>query len=106
MVDTRLAAYVIWGLGTVAVYGVVLVRRYAEYGQRRDARAKRELMESIASFITSLAALLAITLVLFGPSGTGIRGTFTAIALGAFFAAGLIQALERTPAKPLVRRRR
>jgi len=94
-VDTRFLAYLIWGLGTLVVYGVVLFKRRHAYVQHNDARSRRDLIEAIALFIVAFGASLAITFVLFGEAGSGIRGWASAVALGAFSAAGLVMATER-----------
>lgn len=88
--DWRLLMLFVWGGGCVAVWGQVLlysVQQYREYGEH-DARARRDLVASGALFITALCSALAVFLVLFGERGTGLRGFTTALALGAFFAAG------------------
>lgn len=80
----------IWGGGSVAVWGQVLldsVRDYRIYGST-NVRARRDLVASSALFITAIASASAIFLVLFGEKGTGLRGFVIALALGAFFAAG------------------
>jgi hypothetical protein len=95
--DTRLAAYLVWGVGTLMVYGWVLRRRYQVFRVRPDRRSRRELAAAIALFLVSLAASLAVTFVLFGETGTGIRGLMSAIALGAFTGAGVVMAGEAPP---------
>lgn len=99
LMDLRLVSYLVWGVGTVLVYGIVLRKRRRSYRLHHDARAWRDLLEAVALFITALASLLAVTLVLFGPGGQGIRGLFVAMALGAYSAAGLVMASE-TPSEP------
>lgn len=98
--DTRFVAYAVWGLGTVLLYTVVLIRARRAYTKRRDRRARRDLIGSFALFITALASFLAITGVLWGPVGTGIRGFLVALALGAFFAAGIVMAFAPTQERP------
>lgn len=93
--DTRFAVLAVWGLGTVVVYGYVLMRRRRLWLRRRSREDAHELLASVALFITALASALAIGFVLFGPVGTGIRGLFTALALGAFSAAGLVMASDK-----------
>lgn len=91
MIDTRLLAYLVWGVGTVIVYLVVLYRRRIAYARLHTRKALQDLVSSFALFITALCSFLAITGVFFTEMGAGIRGFFVAIALGAFFASGLIQ---------------
>lgn len=93
-IDTRLIVFAIWGVGTVLVYADVLRGAYHSFRGHRDARGRRELLASLALFIVSAASCLSIATVLFGPAGTGIRGLVTAIALGAFLAAGIVLRTE------------
>lgn len=97
LVDTRLAAYLVWGVGTLIVYSIVLVRRRRAYLLHHDARSRRDFIEGLALFMTSMASALAIAFVLFGEAGTGLRGLFAAIALGMFSTAGLVMATEKQP---------
>jgi hypothetical protein len=92
--DLKFAIYVVWGLGTVVVYGIVLRKRRRSYRLHHDARSRRDLISGLALFITSLCSFLAITFVLFGEPGTGIRGLFAATALGAYLGAGIVMASE------------
>jgi hypothetical protein len=92
MIDTRLGAYLIWGVGTVIVYSIVLWRAHRSWKRLPDRRARRDLIASFALFLTALASFLAITAVLFGTPGSGLRGFAVAMALGGFFGAGLILA--------------
>lgn len=94
-IDTRLLAYLIWGVGTLVVYSIVLWKRRRSYTRHRDARARRDVAEGIALWLVALAAAVAVTFVLFGEAGTGIRGWSAAVALGAFTACGAIMATER-----------
>lgn len=92
--DTKLAAYVIWGVGTVLVYGIVLGRRRLAYLRKRTRRSRQDLLSALGLFVTSLCAFLAITAVFWSPAGQGARGFFVAVALGAFFAAGVVKLRE------------
>jgi len=94
-VDTRFIAFLVWGVGTVIVYGIVLVDRVRRWHHWRDARSARALMTAIGLFLTALCASLAIGFALFGESGSGIRGLLTAVSLGAYFATGVIMASTR-----------
>lgn len=84
----------VWGGGTVAAYGSVLTRRVHAFRVHHDVRSRRELLAGFGLFMTALAAALAVVVVLFGEAGTGLRGWFSAIALGAFFGAGVVMASE------------
>lgn len=92
--DLRLAVLFVWGGGTVGAYGSVLWRRMHAFQVHHDTRSRRELLAGFGLFLTALCAALAVVVVLFGEAGTGIRGWFSAIALGAFFGAGLVMASE------------
>lgn len=92
--DLKLVVLFVWGGGTVASYGSVLVRRVRAFRIHRDIRSRRELLAGFGLFLTSLASCMAVVFVLFGEAGTGIRGWFSAIALGAYFGAGLVMASE------------
>lgn len=92
--DLRLAVLFVWGGGTVAAYGSVLARRVHAYRVHHDTRSRREVLAGFGLFLTALASCLAIVAVLFGEAGTSIRGGLSAIALGAFFGAGVIMASE------------
>lgn len=90
----RLVMLLVWGGGTVVAYGTVFVHRLRSWHLHRDTRSTRELVSSFGLLLTALGAALAIGVVLLGPEGTGIRGWFVALALGAFFAAGIVMASE------------
>jgi hypothetical protein len=90
--DLRIVLYIVWGLGTTAVYFVLMDRDYRDWLMRRDKRAFRELLESIGLFMTAFAANAAIFVVLFWQQGTDIRAFLTAVALGAFTGAGIVKA--------------
>ena len=94
MIDTKLLAYIIWGIGTVVVYGAVLLRRHRAYQLLRTRRSRQDLVAAIGLFVTALGSFLAITAIFFGEPGTSIRGFLVAVALGAFFAAGLVKLRE------------
>jgi hypothetical protein len=94
-VDTRFIAFLVWGVGTVLVYGFVLYDRIQRFHQWRDARSLRSMLTAVGLFITALGAGIAIALVLFGQPGSGIRGLAVSMSLGAFFATGLIMATTR-----------
>jgi hypothetical protein len=84
----------VWGGGTVVAYGTVFLHRLRSWHVHRDTRSTRELVSSFGLLLTALSAALAIGVVLLGPEGTGIRGWFVAVALGGFFAAGIVMASE------------
>lgn len=93
MDDSRFLTYVLWGLGTTLVYGIVLIRKGRAFRKIRDSRSIRELASSFGLFLTAFAANIAILAVLFGDTRS-VRGFFIAIALGAFFATGVVMATD------------
>ena len=94
--DTRWIAYVIWGIGTLVVYSIVAIKRYRANKLHHDKRSRRELEKAVALWVVAFGAFLAITLILFGEAGTGVRGVVVAVCLGAFFSAGVIMAGEES----------
>jgi hypothetical protein len=97
--DTRVFTLLLWGLGTVLIYGAVLVMRVREYRRHHDRRSRREVMIGFVLFLTALGSGLAVAFVLFGEAATTLRGISTAIALGAFTGAGLVMLSEGTGEK-------
>ena len=94
-IDTRFLAFLVWGVGTIIVYTVVLYDRVKSWHYWRDERALRSMLTAVGLFITALCAGASVGLALFVQAGTGIRGLLVAISLGAFFATGLIMATNR-----------
>lgn len=90
----RLVMLLVWGGGTVAAYGTVFLHRLRSWHLHRDIRSRRELISAFGLLLTAGCSALATGFVLLGPVGTGIRGWFVAIALGAFLAAGIVMASE------------
>jgi hypothetical protein len=100
-IDTRIAAFLLWGGGTVAIYTIVLVLRIRHWRRtRKDRRhqerieAARDVIAAFALWLVAFASGASVALVLFGTPGSGIRGLAVAIALGAFTGAGLVMASE------------
>ena len=91
----QLGFWVVWGVGTPLVYGLLMRKRGMIYRIHRDRRALRPAIEAIGLFIVSLAAAVGVTVALFAP-GTGLARIFSAVACGAFFAVG-VYALMETP---------
>lgn len=92
--DTKFLAFVIWGIGCFALFSIDLWGAIHSHRAHRDDRSRRDVIEASALWIVAFASLVAIALVLFGPAGTGIRGFATAMALGGFFAYGVIKVTE------------
>ena len=98
-IDTRVLTLFVWGVGTVAIYVVVLAQRLMAYWRHNDRRSRRDLLEGFALFLVALGAGSAVGFVLFGEAGATPRGIATAVALGAFTGAGLVMASEGTGEK-------
>ena len=101
MTPERLFVYLLWGFGTVLIFGVVLFRRWLRFQHhRRDRRkavrrdVRKDMMSGGALFLTALGAAAGIAFVLFGEAGSGPRSFAIALALGAFTGAGLVMATE------------
>ena len=90
-IDTRWLAYMIWGVGTVIVYGLVLRKGYRSFHAHRDGRSRRELIARTARFMVAVASAAGILFALYGEPGTGFRALVISLALGAFTAAGVIE---------------
>lgn len=101
MTDRELRFIVVagWGVAVAIVYTLVLVRDYRAFIRHHDTRSRRDLLASFGRFLTALAACLAILGVLAGEYVVGLRGALTALALGAFLGAGLVELTDRQPAK-------
>ena len=100
-IDTRLAAFLVWGTGTLVIYAVVFVRRFHRFVvHRRDRRrrvrrdVRQDVMSGFALLMVSFGSAAATALVLFGETGSSLRGFFVALALGAFTGAGLVMLTE------------
>lgn len=99
--DSRWVAFAVWGLGTVAVYGYVFLRRRHTWRiHRHDLRSTRDLIESGALLMVAVSACVAVFMVLFGEPGVGLRPFLTALALGSFTGAGVVMATERMQHDP------
>lgn len=92
--DTRFLAFLVWGVGTMAVYTEVVRQRAAAHRIHHDRRSRRDFMSALALWSVSIASSVATAMVLFAAQ-SGLRGMFTAIALGAFTTAGIVMATER-----------
>lgn len=93
--DLRVVVLALWGGGTLAVYAKALADSFGDWKEYHDRRALRDLMADVGFFLTAVASAAAITFVLFGQAGTGIRALASTVALGAFLAAGIVKASTR-----------
>lgn len=87
--------YLLWGIGTIIVFSIVVRRRHHSWQLHHDPRSRRELIAASALYVVAWAAGLSIVLALLIPPGTGIRGFFVFTALGMFTAAGIVMATEK-----------
>ena len=88
--ETRVIVLLVWGGGTVAMYGIVFLDRLRSWRAHHDRRSMRELLTSLGLFLTALAAGLSIALVLYSPAGSDLRHFFSAVSLGSFAAVGAL----------------
>jgi len=93
--------FLVWGIGSVLIYGGVLIQRQSRYRMhqgdrrtsvRREARADRNT--AIGLFLTAVGSLLATAFVIFGEPGQGPRVLAISLALGAFLGVGITMLLE------------
>lgn len=97
-VDLRVVFWIVWGVGTVVVYGLLLRRRRKHYLRHRDRRAFRDQTASLGYFLIAVLAFLGITFALFGEiGGRTLGGLLFAVASGGYFIVGLYSLLEREP---------
>lgn len=97
MTDREIRFLVIagWGVAVAVVYLLVFARDWKAFSHHRDTRSRRDLLASFARCLTAGAACLAILGVLAGDSVVGLRGALTALALGAFLGAGIVELTDR-----------
>ena len=88
--EPRWLIYVLWGIGTTIVWGVVLADAYGQWKVRQDNRAKRELLAIAALFMTAAGSSVAIAMVLLGEPGSAPRQFVLALSLGMFTGAGVV----------------
>ncbi len=91
----RVTIYLLWALGCVLFWGVVVVRDVRAIQKYPGSiRSRRELATDAALFATAGASAVSLVTVLaFGPEGQRDARSFAlAFALGAFLAAGIIKA--------------
>jgi len=98
--DSRWLAFAVWGVGTVLVYGFVLIKRRRTWRLHHDIRSSRDLVEASALFGVAVSAAISVFMVLFGEAGTGIRPFLVAMSLGCFTGAGIVMATERMQHDP------
>jgi MFS family permease len=82
-----------WGIGTVALLGVVFSRRYWQWRRHRDRRSIRELLVAVALLIAGLASLMSILVVVIPLGDIYGRRFFAGLAWGAFSAVAALLAL-------------
>ena len=90
MFEPRWLVYILWGIGTTIVWGIVLADAYGQWKTRKDNRARRELLAVAALFITAAGSSAAIAMVLLGEPGSGPRQFTLALSLGMFTGAGVV----------------
>lgn len=104
----RLIVYALWAVGCVVVWGRVFAKALLEYinlpdRERRNrtlpetrldavrARAFREVVSDGALALVGVFAAMSLLTLIVGQEIPGLRGFALALALGAFFGAGLVR---------------
>jgi hypothetical protein len=88
--DLRLAVMLLWALGSVTVWGLVVRDSLRSLHRYRDRRARRETIWAFALFLVGLASCVSILSFSWGADVPGLRGLVAAIALGSFLGAGIV----------------
>jgi hypothetical protein len=94
-IDLRWIVYFAWGVASMTVWGMVVSDAWGRWQERRDRRAKRELLRDAGLFFTASGASLSIASVLLGETGSPARTFALALALGMFLGAGIVSLGER-----------
>ena len=92
--ESRLLFYGVWGVGVLVAFFTVVVCRAYVWNHRHDKRSFRELLEGAAFALVALGASAATAAFALFPEASTLRGFLTALALGAFFGAGIIMATD------------
>ena len=93
--DGRLIVLLLWGGGTLAVYGRVLWMRRQAHEQHHDRRSRRDYLTAFGFFLVALGSAGSIGFVLFGDVASGPRSFSLALALGSFLGVGIFMATEK-----------
>lgn len=94
MDSSRLLFFGIWGVGTLVVYGIVIVYRWKIWRHHHDRRSLRDFLEGFALWLVAFGASAATAAVLLAPDVSTVRGFLNSLALGAFFGAGILMASD------------
>ena len=102
--DSRLIIYAVWATGSVLVWGRVFSDDVGDYIEARrvtvrDRRAHSAIQILLADFallLVAIASAISILTLVIGQDMPGLRGFALALALGAFFGAGLVKATFRS----------
>jgi len=95
MIETRYLAVLAWAAICVVAYAVVLRRRILAYrAHRRDGRSSREVIGTLALFLTALSSLAGTLFWLFWPDVAAGRAFGFGLSMASFAAAGVVLASE------------
>ena len=94
MDGSRLLFFGVWGIGTLVVYGIVIVYRWKIWRHHHDRRSFRDFLEGFSLWLVAFGASAAVASVLMYPDASTVRGFLNSLALGAFFGAGVIMATD------------
>lgn len=92
MDSSRVIFFGVWGIGTLVVYGIVIVYRWKIWRHHHDRRSFRDFLEGFALWLVAFGASAAVAAVVLDPDASTLRGFLNSLALGAFFGAGVIMA--------------
>lgn len=94
--ETRHLAVMGWAVICIVAYGVVLRRRFHAYRLHRiEGRSSREVIGTLALFLTSLSSGIGTLFWLFWPDVAAGRGFGFGLSMASFAAAGVVLASER-----------
>jgi hypothetical protein len=84
-----------FGLGTPLAYVVAFLRTLRQYHRYHDSRSMRALIAGFALAVSAMAAGLTIYLAVLQDVPQDVRRLLAGVAWGAFFAAGIVFAIEQ-----------
>lgn len=103
-IDTRIVFAVVWGLGTLLVWGKVFRKSLHQWRAFGDRRARGDFLSDGALFFVSVAAAVSISFALFAQDSDSpfriIARAASALSLGMFTAAGIVRLTESPPEPP------
>lgn len=103
-IDTRIVFALVWGLGTLLVWGKVFRKSLHQWRAFKDRRARGDFLSDGALFFVAVAAAVSIFFALFAQDGDSplriLARAASALSLGMFTAAGVVRLGESPPEPP------